>query len=176
LTPVGFEALLSALHPDRDLAGVRYESIRSKLLAVFKWRGCTAAEDLADETLNRVAERLAAGLELCNKDGDSYFLGVARKVALEAEQMHRVESVDLGDTLNAAEDPTEDEPLEALQQCLESLTEGQRDLVVRYHDLHRRANERKILADGLGITMNSLRIRIHRLVRQLEECVRRRLE
>ncbi len=59
LTAAQFDALLRRLDADRNRAGEKYEEVRWKLVRFFQWNSCLAAEELVDETLNRVAERLA---------------------------------------------------------------------------------------------------------------------
>ena len=58
LTGQAFNGLLDWLGTDRDSAARRYEQIRSRLIKIFVCRGCTATEELADETLDRVGKRL----------------------------------------------------------------------------------------------------------------------
>ena len=53
-----FEALLLRLGSDRETAGERYLQLRQRLVAVFEYRHCPRPEELADETLDRVARRL----------------------------------------------------------------------------------------------------------------------
>jgi DNA-directed RNA polymerase specialized sigma24 family protein len=77
LTRESFEILLAQLDPDRERAGELYESIRRRLIRLFEWRGCACPEDLADETFNRVARKLAEGVKLVSADPYSYFCGVA---------------------------------------------------------------------------------------------------
>ena len=60
MSPESFEALLGWLDPDRERAGIKYEQIRSGLISFFTGRGHCEAEDLADETINRVISRTAA--------------------------------------------------------------------------------------------------------------------
>ena len=62
LTPEAFARLLAALDPDRERAGLRYENIRRKLIEFFEARGSNSPADNADETINRVARRLARDL------------------------------------------------------------------------------------------------------------------
>src|SRR6185369_9536225 len=83
LTREALEALLAALGPNRETAGVQYEEIRRKLVRLFEWRGCTSPDDLADETINRVARRMAEGVELRSADPYGYFCGVAHLVYKE---------------------------------------------------------------------------------------------
>src|SRR5436305_1633088 len=81
LTQEAFDRLLAALGEDRQSAGEKYLEIRSNLLRFFEWRGCPFPEDHADETMNRVAKRLAEGEEIRNPSG--YCTGVARLLLLE---------------------------------------------------------------------------------------------
>src|SRR5687767_9506003 len=59
LRPDDFEFLLERLDADREAAGQKYEGLRRKLIKFFEWNRCGPVEDLADETLDRVARRLA---------------------------------------------------------------------------------------------------------------------
>ncbi len=80
-----FEALLRQLGPDRDWAGVRYEQLRQRLLMVFTYRGCSNVEHLADETMDRVAHRLAEHpADFDGSDPTKFILGVAWNVAHES--------------------------------------------------------------------------------------------
>src|SRR5688572_7932468 len=58
LRPSDFESFLHRLDRDRESAGRKYEDLRRKLIKFFEWNRCFPAEDLADETLDRVARRL----------------------------------------------------------------------------------------------------------------------
>ena len=57
LTREALDRLLHWLDRDRDRAGQRYEQIRSGLIKVFLCRGAVDPEELADETINRVARK-----------------------------------------------------------------------------------------------------------------------
>jgi DNA-directed RNA polymerase specialized sigma24 family protein len=187
LTPEAFYALLTQLNPDRDRAGEIYETIRRKLVRLFEWRGCGSPEDLTDETINRVARRLAEGVELRSSDPYGYFCGVAhlvyKEVLRRASREHRAIVEGGGWPPASFEDGGEssDRRLDCLRRCLGQLTPDQRDLVLRYHQgrSDQGKNEpgdnnirnRQKLADEAGIPMNALRIRVHRLRRKLESCV-----
>src|SRR5207237_9611124 len=83
LTQDAFDRLLDWLDADRNRAGIKYEEIRHRLIKVLTGRGCMGAEDLADETLNRVAARI--GDVTCAYEGDhaSCFYGVCQNAHLE---------------------------------------------------------------------------------------------
>lgn len=176
MTPDEFDALMGFLDPDRNRAGERYEAIRHRLIRLFEWRGCSSAEDLADETINRVARRVARGLELDKPDPYAYFCGVAHlvhKESIRREQKERKRDGEL-----PLPNPSEDEPdprLDHLRHCLQILNAEQQRLVLRYHQDGRRIQARKELCQELGIEMNALRIRVHRLRRKIELCIQERL-
>ena len=185
LTPEGFEPLLAQLDPERERAGEIYETIRHKLIRLFEWRGCASPEDLADETINRVARRLAEGIELRSNDPYGYFCGVAHLVYKEILRQASRESRALasGDWLPPAaeEEEVSDARLDCLRRCLAQLPPDQRDLVLRYYQGinykeksgpgENNIRNRQQLAREAGIPMNALRIRVHRVRRKLESCV-----
>lgn len=180
LTPEAFEALLRQLAPERERAGELYEIIRHKLVRLFEWRGCASPEDLADVTFNRVARRLAEGVELQSNDPYGYFCGVAhliyKEVLRKAAREHRALMSGDWPPPAAEEDEPSDARLECLRRCLAELPPDQRDLVLRYHHGKNDPGESNIrnrqqLASEAGIPMNALRIRVHRVRRKLETCV-----
>jgi RNA polymerase sigma factor (sigma-70 family) len=170
LTQESFEALLFWLDPERDKAGEKYEAIRLRLIKIFTCRGCIEPEELADETINRVSKKLKDIESSFVGDPARYFYGVANKVHLEY----------LRRRLPPAQPPPsepEDEEIErnyaCLERCIEKLTPHNRQLVLEYYQDERRAkiDHRKQLAERLGIAMNALRIRAHRIRTILQECV-----
>ncbi len=186
LTAESFDRLLAQLDPDRERAGELYETIRRKLVRLFEWRGCVSPEDLADETINRVARRLAEGVELRSNDPYGYFCGVAhllyKEVLRRAAREHRaIESGDWPSPSLTEDDEPSDPRLEPLRRCLQRLPPDQRDLVLRYYqgknDSGKNEQEehnirnRQALARDLGVPLNALRIRVHRARRKLESCV-----
>jgi RNA polymerase sigma factor (sigma-70 family) len=181
LTPEEFEALLKQLDPDRERAGEIYEMIRRRLVRLFEWRGCAFPEDLADEAINRAARRMAEGVELQSSNHYGYFYGVAH--LLYKETMRRASrehmALESGEWPPASV-PEDEEPsdrrLEILRHCLAGLDKDQRDLVLLYHQGENNIRTRKALADKMGIEMNALRIRVHRVRRKLEDCMQNRLK
>jgi len=166
------DRLLSLLDPDRTKAAERYVEIRSRLIRLFQWRGSMAPEDLADETLDRVARRLQGGAQTQAPDPLPYFVGVANLVYKEhlrrEVQQHSLMS-GLSSLLHSqAREPEEDLRLQAMQSALNELPPEQRDLLLRYHSEDDRAESRREIARSLGITLNTLRIRAHRVRRELE--------
>lgn len=178
LTREGFDALLAMLHPDREKAGELYEAIRGRLIRLFEWRGCAHPDDLADETFNRVARKSAEGLELKRSDPYAYFCGVAHHVFQEVVRRERRESRSLESGDWQPSSPAEEEAdfrLEHLRDCLQTLDSDQRRLLLRYYQDEQRIRSRKDLCDELGIPMNALRIRVHRLRKKVETCIEEKL-
>lgn len=164
-----FEGLLDWLGPDRDQAGLKYEQIRGGLINYFTFRAPCDAEDLADETINRVISRLPDIQNYVNGERAPYFFGVARKVQLEYLRRK---------TPQPPSDPSVDsERVEVEYQCLElcirKLSEENRELVLRYYqaDGRQKIEDRKQLAEELGIAPNALRIRAYRIRAALQKCL-----
>src|SRR5688572_13632220 len=174
LTQEAFDALLDWLDPNRDAAALKYETIRSRLIKIFACRGCLEAEDLADETINRVTSKLPEIQTTYTGEPARYFYGVANKVHLEYTRRRPVP------TLPDPKTGCEQAELEyaCLDRCVAKLTPEQRELVLSYYqeEKHAKIEHRKLLASRLGIAANALRIRAHRIRASLQECVKECLQ
>jgi DNA-directed RNA polymerase specialized sigma24 family protein len=173
LSQESFDALLDWLDSDREQAGIKYEDIRRRLITIFTGRGCFDAEDLADETINRVISKLdEIGSEFTG-DRARYFFGVANKVHMEYAR-RKPPPVPL-----VSSDPNRAEvEYRCLDKCMSRLSEQHREFVFQYYQAEGRAKieQRKVLAEKLGIGLNALRIRAYRLRASLQECVEKCVE
>jgi DNA-directed RNA polymerase specialized sigma24 family protein len=176
LTQDAFEKLLNSFSPDRDEAADQYETMRRRVVRFFEWRGIDAADEHADETINRVARRIDEGQAIDNLR--SYFYGVARMVYMEAlrEQEHAPVPIEeaIHDLRREITKEIEQDPrVVCFDRCLESLPPQNRYLIVNYYEEEKRAKIelRQDLADRLQIPMNALRIRAHRIRVNLEKCI-----
>lgn len=181
LTPESFELLLMWLDSDREQAGEKYQRIRLRLIKILSCRGCPEADDLADEAINRVAARLKEIADTYSGDPALYFYGVAQKVHLEYLRKKTIhhEPHDTFQSSQVPEPETENEAeYSCLEECMDHLPPEHRLLVLEYYQEEKRAKieHRKKLADQMGIGVNALRIRAHRIRLQLQECVRQCLE
>jgi len=165
-----FEALLNWLDPDREKAALKYEQIRSKLIKFFSSTSQSEAEALADETINRVASRLNEVKDQVYGERARYFYGVARKVQLEYQRRKQPQP---GQLVDSDSDRIEIES-RCLEECIAKLSPENRELVLRYYDAdgRERIEQRKLLAEKLGIAPNALRIRAFRIRAELEKCLK----
>ena len=170
LTPHAFDRLLAALDPDRERAAVAYEQLRHRLIGLLKWWGAMQPEDLADETLDRVARKLESGAAIGDGSFGAYVRGVARMVYYEwtREPRGTTEAHEPAIPIQAAD---VEEASECLERCLGSLAPAERTLLLRYYEGGKSASVRKGLADELGITLTALRIRAYRSRAQIVRCV-----
>jgi RNA polymerase sigma factor (sigma-70 family) len=182
LTEEAFARLLAYLDADTEIAGEKYETAYRMLVKFFQWRGAYFPEELADETLNRVARKLEEGDEI--RDFTNYCYGIARFVFLESlkrPDSRREELDDIAPTLVAAEpqvDEDEDCQYECFEGCLDTFPPENRRIILQYYEDEKRAkiDHRKELAESLGIPLNALRSRAQRYRDRLETCVRDCLE
>jgi len=170
LTQEELDALLAFLGADREQAGESYEKLRRKVIKLLECRGAAFPEDLADEALNRMARRLAEGVTIEARDPYSYLWSIA--VHVHRESLRRSPLPAVPSPIPA--DPLLEHRLKCLDQCLIDLSEGDRNLILEYHKGEKQAKiaGRARLAARQGIGINALRIRVCRLRRQLEVCVR----
>jgi DNA-directed RNA polymerase specialized sigma24 family protein len=169
LTQEQFDKLLDWLDADRDAAALRYANIQLRLIKFFACRGCGEAESLADITIDRVAAKI--DWLIANYVGEPilYFHGVANKVHLECLRPKQIPPIP--PPVPDREDIERE--LDCLDQCLAQLLEGNRELAERYYlgEKNVKIKNRKKLAEARGITLDALRIRAHRIRKQLEVCV-----
>ena len=168
-----FEVLLGWLAEDRDRAGERYEAIRSRLVKIFACRGCANPEDLADETIDRVMSKLPEIAPTYVGPPEAYFYRVAQFIYFEHLRRQRRAPP-------PTPQPGEEREAEwaCLERCLERLAPADRALIEAYYSDERRLRieRRKELADGLGIGLNALRLRLHRLRVEVRGCMTRCLQ
>src|SRR5256885_10310944 len=115
LTRESFEALLAWLDADPEAAARKYEQIRTRLIKIFVCRGCSEPEDLADETIDRVARRVPDIEPTFTGEPARYFYGVANKIHLE--YLRRKPPPPLPTPAPSDDDEDQDQPQ---SQCLDA--------------------------------------------------------
>jgi DNA-directed RNA polymerase specialized sigma24 family protein len=144
-----------------------FHALRSKLIFYFRHNGCADPKDLADETITRAYGRLKGGTQLTTKLS-SYVFGVAHNVLREHWKADR--EVELNET--HARTGGDLHALNTIEQSvlickyLGFLPAGDQKLLRSYF-----WDDRSRVAEEFGLTSNSLRIRVCRILKQLREHV-----
>lgn len=171
-----FERLLARLSLEPDEAGTAYLVLRSKLEMFFHRHGLPSAEDLADETLDRVAEK-AAIQEI--DEIWAYTFGVARFVAKEAYKRPNLYVPEEYAAGVPAEIREVDPRVEALQKVLSALSDTERELLLSYYSFPeswRSPSLREELAKERGMSIAILRVKIQRIRKRVVRDVLQMLE
>ena len=187
LTSESLNKLLALFDFDPERAAERYEFIRMGLIKYFESRGCASAVDLADETIDRVTRKVSEGASVPSDALVSYFYGFARNILKENSRRPDKRSVALDDlplSKHPAHEPvkldlwkqekiTLEQRLECLEVCLQEFPPETQNLIISYYEgeLGAKIDHRKLIAATLGISINNLRIRAHRIREKLEICL-----
>jgi DNA-directed RNA polymerase specialized sigma24 family protein len=185
-TPGAFRHLLTWLDEGVDSDGERYLEMRRRLVSYFGRKRCLSPDELADETLNRVARKLEEQGTITDAAPARYCYIVAKFVFLEylrgaeRRQTSLDELREVPDAMSrpaearADEDAAADERrFDCLDRCLRQLTAYDRALILEYYsgDQGPCVERRRQLAARLGLTANALTIRACRIRGALEACV-----
>ena len=171
-----YSLLLRTLSPDEGVAASAYSSLRSSLVRFFELKGDLDGDRSADETLDRVSAKLSGDVLI--EDLTKYSFGVARLVFLEnlrkvQSQEKALKSYQFENQRTAVDDDTDG--FAKMRECFDSILPSDRELLQKYFaDMSRSEldEERRRLAESLGASQNNLRLKIFRLRRRLEDCVR----
>jgi DNA-directed RNA polymerase specialized sigma24 family protein len=170
LNEAALNELLSWLDSDREQAGRKYETIRAGLVKMLSYWAGSAAEELADKTINRVAIKVPELRKTYKGDPARFFYGVAKHVFLEHQRKaRREEPFDEGVHNVLCEEPTDDHAHECMDSCMKTLSSVDRELVRSYFEALT-SEQRERLAKSLGMTKNALAVRIFRIREPLKKC------
>jgi DNA-directed RNA polymerase specialized sigma24 family protein len=183
ISPRVFDALLNWLDQGTNSSGKTYLEMQRRLVSYFDRKNCSTPDELADETLNRVARRLEEEGTIESETPAKYCYIVARFVFLEYLRESHRKGIALDEARRQGPgvyfvvpegDNDEEKRLACLRQCISKLDPVGRELVTRYYVGKARVKiaNRRSLAESLGITMNALAIRACRLRDKLEACIR----
>jgi len=176
LTQSNFDCLLDWLDSNRAKAGEKYEAIRRGLIDIFDYRGCVGAEDLADETIDRVARKVNEIKETYDGDPSRYFYGVGKRVHLEYVKRRRF--TELPPVLEAPQPADVEAQYACLDMCMKQLRVHSRTLILQYYSERKQAkiDSRRAILKVLNLKPSALRVRVFRIRQTLEKCVRQCLE
>lgn len=183
MPPERFEELLAWLNSDRELAGRVYEEIRRDLIRIFGWNRCTDPEGMADETFDRAEKKASHLRDTFQGNPKLFFYRVANNLIKEHQKKAKsyvpIEEVELaGNAPPELDEETTDLREECLHDCLRRLSPDKRDLIVTYYAKEKQAkiNHRSDIARQLGVSIETLRVRMCRIRHTLEECIERCLD
>lgn len=172
---IALEHLLAAFAQDRDEAAHRLGATRERLEKYFAWERIPEPDELAWQCLTRVAQKLAAGLQVDNIE--AYLYGVARLMLQEARaELARTQKRLAQFPPTPLPDADIEAKAAALEACLAKLNQADRNLILRYYEgeTATRIHNRKIIASELNLSLNALRNKALRLRTLLERCFRSR--
>jgi RNA polymerase sigma factor (sigma-70 family) len=173
ITQEQFDSLLTWLGNDRDVAGRKYETIRSGLVRIFVSKGFSDAEDLADKTIDRVIVRLPDIRANYIGEPAYYFHGVAKNVIRESARRKEIAS----DLVNQRMEPEFElsDDHDCLSHCLDCLPVSKRELILNYYlyDGHKKIEYHKQMAERLNISEGAIRSRAFQIRLSLAISMRR---
>jgi DNA-directed RNA polymerase specialized sigma24 family protein len=190
-TTDAFRQFLGWLDEGVESGGEKYLEIRRRLVLYFDRKNCLAPDELADETLSRVASKLHQQGKITDLSPAHYCYVTARFVFLEhlrqPEHKHKSfeqlaqasgaqfeRSVSGSTVAHEDKEDKKEELLDSLERCLNTLAPADRELILAYYqgDGKTKIETRRRLAERLSLSANALSIRACRIRSRVEECVR----
>jgi DNA-directed RNA polymerase specialized sigma24 family protein len=164
---------------DGDRAdGAGYVAMHGRLASYFARKGCRTPDELADETLTRVARRLQEEGTIAGVAPAQFCYITARYVWLEhlRDPAHAPPPVTKDPATAAVSEDDEQERerwLACLDTCLAHLDPDDRQIILDYYAgaSNERIARRRELVTRLGTTANALAIKASRLRERLRTCV-----
>ncbi len=183
LTQSAFHQLLAWIDEGADSGGEKYLETRRRLVSYFDRKNCLAPDDLADETLNRVARRLEEEGSITDTTPAHYCYITAKFVFLEYLRRNERTQVSIDELPPSSkhafspergeETESDEKRIDCLDRCVKNLEPESREIIIQYYqgDGRTKIDHRRALAEMLGVTINALSIRACRLRDKLESCV-----
>jgi DNA-directed RNA polymerase specialized sigma24 family protein len=177
--PIGsFDLLLEWLDSDRERAAEKYVAIRQSLIQIFAWKGCSDAEFLADETLDRVILRVPEIRGTYEGNPSAYIHAVAKNVLAEHTRARSVQRETLIPENPITTEIKNEKMYGCLERCLPNLSPSSRELILDYYSVENpeEPSSRKDFAEQWGIALDQLRVRVYRIRKMLEACIQACME
>lgn len=179
ILPQSLDEILDWLNPDPEEAANIYVQLRHDLTKIFAWNRCSDPDGLTDEVFDRVGRKVNDVRPNYEGDPRLFFYGVARNLLKESPKKIKKQVSLEGTDLPASEMAVADESArmreECLHTCLQELSAEKRELVLAYYAKEKQAkiDHRTEMARELGISVETLRVRVHRIRGKLEKCIER---
>ncbi|MFV0390061.1 MAG: hypothetical protein ACK5NT_15060 [Pyrinomonadaceae bacterium] len=179
LTDEAFTRLLKWLDDGAPTNGRKYLEMRERLVSYFDRKSSVNPDDLADETLDRVARRLTEE-KITTDEPAKYCYIVAKFVYLESLRAKENKNIEITDShpdttdLFFKDSETAEKRFGCLEKCTAKLELQMRELIMNYYcgDAGEKIEIRRKMAEDLGISSNALTIRAYRIREQLMKCVK----
>lgn len=164
-----FKEILDKLEPTASTTEEAYKQCRSKMVKFFQWRACEDSAALADDTIARFFEQHSSGTKVDPDKLYSYLYAIALHVFYEF--LRKKKKADrIRDKIQELWRPptlVSNKRRECQKHCLERLESDKEDLLGRYYFTNEVPED---IAIDMGITVGTLRLRIHRIKQELRTC------
>ncbi|HEY3768169.1 MAG TPA: hypothetical protein VGN44_05815 [Candidatus Angelobacter sp.] len=187
-TESSFQKFLRWLDEGADSSGEKYLEMRRRLVAYFDRKNSPNADELADETLARVAQKLEEKGQITDLSPAHYCYITAKFVFLESlreakrsqtglEEITEAGHPDLEVASSAFQKPLfedEEHRFDCLDRCLKKLSTKDSELILEYYhgEQQEKIQHRRQLSEKLGLSANALSIRACRIRSKVEICVK----
>lgn len=184
-----FRQFLHWLDEGVDSGGDKYIEMRRRLVSYFDRRNCPSPDELADETLNRVARKLEELGQITDASPPHYCYIVARFILLEFSRSPQNRQSNIDDIspsqqaksrlsvspFSDSDALAKEKRMNCLEGCLGQLPARDQAIIVEYYrgELRSKLERRAQIAENLGITLNALSVRTCRIRTKLETCVKK---
>ena len=171
--PLSQSELLAILDPDVERAEGKYLELWQKLERFFEWKQASDPADLVQETMARALSNLQAGKTITTEDPARYFFGIAKNLIKEGWKPRRQEQLEDHEFSGEAAtflglDRAEQNIY--LKECLHELSQEDFDLLSAYIE-----GEAKEWGSARGLRPGTVRLRVYRIRKRIEERVRTRI-
>jgi DNA-directed RNA polymerase specialized sigma24 family protein len=185
ITPNAFQNMLSWLDNRDNSNGERYLEIRRRLVYFFDRKDCRNSDELADETLNRVARRLEEEGKIETETPEKFCYIMAKFVFMESLRAKEKQNISIDEVFEnklvtkvSGEENLNELRLNCLESCTSNLENSNRKIIFGYYYGEERIKieNRKSLAKKFEISVNALSIRACRIREKLQGCVNKCVE
>lgn len=162
--------------------------MRRRLVSYFDRKNSPKADELADETLARVAQKLEEKGQITDLSPAHYCYITAKFVFLESirqakrsqtglEEISAEGRPDLEEASSAFQKPLfedQEQRFDCLDRCLKKLSTKDSELILEYYrgEQQKKIQRRRQLSEKLGLSANALSIRACRIRSKVEACVK----
>ncbi|HEY1525312.1 MAG TPA: hypothetical protein VGH51_03660 [Candidatus Angelobacter sp.] len=187
-TQDSFQLFLQWLDEGVDSGGEKYLEMHRRLVAYFDRKNCLSSDELADETLARVAQKLQEQGRITDIAPAHYCYVTAKFVFLEYVRHAREGPVAMDEVLISARQPLalavkpapdaaaldQEQVLSCLDRCLKKLSVIDSELILEYYlgEKQEKIQRRREIGVRLGLSTNALSIRACRIRTKVEQCVK----